>query len=96
MPIKVRIVCVSDTHNAAPGEGYTLPEGDVLIHAGDLTNQGSRSEMTKAVKWLAEANFEVKIVVAGSTRRKIVQQGTLADDDRQSRCIIGSRVCSEA
>jgi 3',5'-cyclic AMP phosphodiesterase CpdA len=67
MSTKIRIVCISDTHNAAPGEGYTLPEGDVLIHAGDFTNQGSRSEMTKAVKWLAEAKFEVKIVVAGAT-----------------------------
>jgi 3',5'-cyclic AMP phosphodiesterase CpdA len=65
MPTKVRIVCISDTHNAAPGEGYKLPEGDVLIHAGDLTNQGSWPEMRKVVKWLSEAKFEVKLVVGG-------------------------------
>ena len=47
MMTKVRIVCVSDTHNAAPGEGYTLPKGDVLIHAGDLTNQGSHAELSR-------------------------------------------------
>ncbi|KAK5135444.1 hypothetical protein LTR08_005232 [Meristemomyces frigidus] len=63
---KVRIVCISDTHNARPGEGYTLPKGDILIHAGDLTNQGSYSELAKAVAWLEEADFSVKIVVAGN------------------------------
>ena len=63
--VKVRIVCISDTHNATPGEGYTLPKGDILIHAGDLTNQGSYSELAKAVGWLEAADFAVKIVVAG-------------------------------
>lgn len=58
-------MCISDTHNATPGEGYTLPKGDVLIHAGDLTNQGSHSELKKAVTWLEKADFPVKIVVAG-------------------------------
>ena len=63
---KVRVVCLSDTHNHAPGEGYTLPKGDVLIHAGDLTNQGSRAELEKAARWLEQADFPTKIVVAGN------------------------------
>jgi Icc-related predicted phosphoesterase len=63
---KVRIVCVSDTHNAAPGEGYTLPKGDILIHAGDLTNNGQPTELDKASTWLREAKYDVKVVVAGN------------------------------
>lgn len=63
---KVRIVCISDTHNHAPGEGYTLPKGDILIHAGDLTNQGSYAELKKAVSWISKADFAVKIIVAGN------------------------------
>jgi 3',5'-cyclic AMP phosphodiesterase CpdA len=63
---KIRIVCISDTHNAAPGEGYTLPKGDILIHAGDLTNNGQPSELNKALKWLREAKYGAKIVVAGN------------------------------
>lgn len=63
----MRIVCVSDTHNAAPGEGFALAKGDILIHAGDLTNQGSHSELQKAIKWLAATDFAVKIVVAGQS-----------------------------
>ena len=61
-----RIVCVSDTHNASPLNGtFKLPKGDVLIHAGDLTNQGSLSELRRSVEWIKQADFEVKIVVAG-------------------------------
>lgn len=63
---KVRIVCVSDSHNHAPGQGYTLPPGDILIHAGDLTNQGSLAEIQQAVKWLESTNFPVKLVIAGN------------------------------
>lgn len=63
---KIRIVCISDTHNKVPGEGYTLPEGDILIHAGDLTNQGSYSELKKAIDWLEKAEYPVKLVVPGN------------------------------
>lgn len=63
---KVRFVCISDTHNKAPGEGYNLPKGDVLIHAGDITNQGSLKELQKAADWLQKADFAVKIVIAGN------------------------------
>lgn len=59
---KTRFVCISDTHNQTP----KLPRGDVLIHAGDLTNQGSISELQKTVAWLEAADFEAKIVIAGN------------------------------
>ncbi|KAF2001711.1 Metallo-dependent phosphatase [Amniculicola lignicola CBS 123094] len=59
---RTRIVCISDTHNNTP----RLPQGDVLIHAGDLTNQGSESELKKTLSWLEKTNFEAKIVVAGN------------------------------
>jgi 3',5'-cyclic AMP phosphodiesterase CpdA len=62
---KTRFVCVSDTHNAIPGGGFKLPAGDVLVHAGDLTNQGSYTELQRAVKWIENAEFETKIVIAG-------------------------------
>lgn len=65
---QTRFVCVSDTHNASPLNGaFKLPRGDVLIHAGDLTNQGSLSELRRTVDWIEKADFEVKIVVAGNS-----------------------------
>lgn len=59
---RTRIICISDTHNNTP----KLPAGDVLIHAGDLTNQGSYNELERTVAWLESADFEAKIVVAGT------------------------------
>ncbi|KAK7523846.1 calcineurin-like phosphoesterase [Phyllosticta citriasiana] len=59
---RTRFVLISDTHNQTP----KLPAGDVLIHAGDLSNTGSHSELRKTVDWLQKAPFEVKIVVAGN------------------------------
>ncbi|KAI3335112.1 Metallo-dependent phosphatase-like protein [Ustulina deusta] len=59
---RTRFVCIADTHNCT----VKLPKGDVLIHCGDLTNQGSFSELSKQVRWLEQADFECKIVVAGN------------------------------
>jgi predicted alpha/beta-fold hydrolase len=39
----------------------------VLIHAGDLTNQGSYSELKKTVEWLEKTDYQAKIVVAGTS-----------------------------
>ena len=63
---KTRFVCVSDTHSYAPSEaGFKLPPGDVLIHAGDLTNNGSMAELRKTMAWIAQADFETKIIIGG-------------------------------
>ncbi|KAI0884060.1 Metallo-dependent phosphatase [Annulohypoxylon maeteangense] len=59
---RTRFVCISDTHNCT----VKLPKGDVLIHCGDLTNQGSFSELKKQVTWLEKADFECKLVIAGN------------------------------
>ncbi|EDR11673.1 uncharacterized protein LACBIDRAFT_314129 [Laccaria bicolor S238N-H82] len=56
------VVCISDTHNATP----IVPAGDVLIHAGDLTQSGTADEARSAVSWIASLPHPVKIVVAGN------------------------------
>ncbi|KAF7879571.1 hypothetical protein EAF04_000766 [Stromatinia cepivora] len=63
---KTRFVCISDTHNGTSKGAFKLPQGDVLIHAGDLTNQGNYSELEKTIKWIEDANFEAKIIIAGN------------------------------
>lgn len=63
---KTRFVCISDTHGYTPSEaGFKLPVGDVLIHAGDLTNNGSLAEVRRTMDWISKTNFEVKIIIAG-------------------------------
>ncbi|KAK1768158.1 Metallo-dependent phosphatase-like protein [Phialemonium atrogriseum] len=58
----ISVVCISDTHNSQPH----LPDGDVLIHAGDLTQSGSPEELHAALAWLAAQPHPHKIVVAGN------------------------------
>lgn len=61
---KTRFVCVSDTHGYTPSEaGFKLPAGNVLIHAGDLTNNGSLKELRRTIDWTSKADFEIKIIV---------------------------------
>lgn len=65
---KTRFVCVSDTHGYTPSEaGFKLPAGDVLIHAGDLTNNGSLKELRRTLDWICKADFEIKIIVGGQS-----------------------------
>ena len=58
----VRIICISDTHNTQPD----LPPGDVLIHAGDLTENGSYDEIQAQLTWLSGQPYRYKVLVAGN------------------------------
>lgn len=58
----ITIVCVSDTHNSQ----VELPYGDVLIHAGDLTQSGTLKELQAALDWLDAQPHAHKIVIAGN------------------------------
>ena len=61
-PDPIRVVCVSDTHNTRP----VLPFGDVLIHAGDLTENGSFDEVQAELKWLSNQPHKYKVLIAGN------------------------------
>lgn len=59
----IRVVCLSDTHDQFPKE---VPDGDLLIHAGDLTNPGTAASIQKQLDWLASLPHAHKVVVAGN------------------------------
>lgn len=59
----IRIVCISDTHNHIPDN---VPDGDVLIHAGDLTNGGSVEELQAQISWLSTLPHREIIVISGN------------------------------
>lgn len=58
----VSVVCISDTHNSQ----LAVPDGDVLIHAGDLTQFGTLQELQVVLAWLRSLPHVHKIVVAGN------------------------------
>lgn len=71
-----RIVCVSDTHRQL--EQIEIPDGDILIHAGDLTMQGRRVEIATELQKLAQLPHAVKIFIAGNHDRLFEKDPMLA------------------
>lgn len=60
----LRIVCVSDTHGLH--RELELPEGDVLVHAGDFTQFGKEEHVADFNAWLGEQPHGLKLVVLGN------------------------------
>jgi Icc-related predicted phosphoesterase len=60
----MRIVCISDTHDRH--ERLTVPDGDVLIHAGDITLDGAPAAIFDAFAWLSRLPHERIIFVPGN------------------------------
>lgn len=52
----MKVVLISDTHNQTP----KLPDGDLLIHAGDGTSQGSFTEICRLNAWFEEIKHKYK------------------------------------
>lgn len=60
----MKIVCISDTHNLH--RAMLIPDGDVLIHAGDITVAGDAREVADFNTWLGTLPHKHKVVVAGN------------------------------
>ncbi len=60
----VRIIAISDTH----GKHHQLqvPDGDILIHAGDMTCNGTSEEIASFNTWLGSLKHSHKLVCAGN------------------------------
>lgn len=74
----MRIAAVSDIHMSKPA----LPDGDVLVVAGDLTNIGSPAEWREQCDWIADQMHPTKIVIAGNhdfAARKVTWEEMLAN-----------------
>jgi predicted phosphohydrolase len=60
----MRIVAVADTHTFT--DDLEVPDGDVLIHAGDMCRGGSLDELRGVLAWFAPLPHRHKIIVAGN------------------------------
>lgn len=60
----MKIVCISDTHNC--NEQIEVPDGDILIHAGDATVTGSIPEIEAFNDWFANLPHKHKVLIAGN------------------------------
>lgn len=60
----MRLVCLSDTHGLHAR--LSVPDGDVLVHAGDASMQGGEDELRRFADWLRGLPHRRKVVVAGN------------------------------
>lgn len=74
----MRIVVLSDTHGLH-GLISAIPDGDVLIHAGDLVGRGALTEVAEFFAWYGSLPHAHKIVIAGNHDWGFERQPTLAE-----------------
>lgn len=60
----MRIVCISDTHTRHGA--VQVPDGDVLVHAGDLTDWGALEDVEAFDAWIRKLPHRHKLVIAGN------------------------------
>ena len=60
----MRLVIISDTHGKH--SELSLPEGDMIIHAGDVSRKGSRTEVSEFLSWFSSLNFKHRIFIPGN------------------------------
>lgn len=60
----MRLVCLSDTHGLH--DKIVVPDGDVIVHAGDVTMGGAVKEFLSFIEWFAELPHVVKIFTGGN------------------------------
>jgi Icc-related predicted phosphoesterase len=60
----MKIVCISETHGLH--DKITVPDGDLLIHAGDMSMQGKPNEILEFSHWFATLPHKYKILIAGN------------------------------
>lgn len=66
----MKIVCISDTHDQNLLTKFIVPDGDILIHAGDLCAVGDELDrFEKMGKYLARLPHLVKLYVPGNHDR---------------------------
>ncbi|MEW2360257.1 metallophosphoesterase [Spirillospora sp. NPDC029432] len=80
----MRIVAVADTHTFH--DELVVPEGDVLVHAGDLCRRGKDlGELRDAADWMHDLPHRTKIVVAGN------HDWMFLDDPGRARAVLADR-----
>ena len=60
----MKFVAISDTHDKHAG--LSLPEGDVIIHAGDATMRGTEQQVRNFLQWFSGLDYRYKIFIAGN------------------------------
>lgn len=65
--VPVKFLILSDTHDLDFETTFkAVPDVDVVLHCGDMTNNGGRERCEKVIRGLASTKAELKLVIAGN------------------------------
>lgn len=62
----MKLVFISDTHTLHNWMINKIPDGDVLIHCGDVSSRGTGSEIDDFISWFRSFPHKNKIFIAGN------------------------------
>lgn len=60
----MRIIFISDTHGKH--HQIELPQGDMIIHSGDISARGRVNEVEEFLAWFISLDYKYKIFIAGN------------------------------
>lgn len=60
----MKLVLISDTHGLH--ERVDVPDGDILVHAGDISGRGTVEECQQALDWLEAQPHKHVVLIAGN------------------------------
>lgn len=60
----MRVVAVADTHGEHAR--VEVPDGDVFVHAGDLTQRGTLPQLKQVAEWMRSLPHRHKVFIAGN------------------------------
>lgn len=72
---KIRIICLSDTHGFH--KKVKVPDGDILIHAGDISIKGEIIEVKNFINWFGNQPHKHKIFINGNHELYVSKLGNL-------------------
>ncbi len=60
----MKIVAISDTHGQH--KSIDIPEGDILIHAGDISSRGHKKQVKQFIDWFTGLPHKHKVFIGGN------------------------------
>lgn len=96
---QVRFLILSDTHSAELPD--KIPPCDVVLHCGDLTEDGTPESISKAITSMGSIEAELKLVIAGNHEISLdneyfVSEGGSAEDLQKAHSIVSANPTSVA
>lgn len=73
----MKFVAISDTHGCH--RALDLPEGDILLHSGDVCDKGNNAQVIDFLQWFEELDFQHKILIRGNHDFDLKNRKSLLD-----------------